>query len=91
MIPGLIPQKDGSFALSIELPEARLNAEVLKVLGLLAAHVRCLECRKVEEFTDERIKQIEEYVSQEFGYRLTGLRFELLGYCPDFLKKHLGS
>ena len=37
MIPGLIPQKDGSFALSVELPEARLSAEVLKVLSLLAA------------------------------------------------------
>ncbi|NPA49320.1 MAG: transcriptional repressor [Thermodesulfobacteria bacterium] len=51
------------------------------------AHVRCLECRKVEEFTDQRIKEIEEHISKEFGYRLTGLRFELLGYCPDCLKK----
>ncbi len=51
------------------------------------AHVRCLECRKVEEFTDHRIKEIEEHITKEFGYRLTGLRFELLGYCPDCLKK----
>jgi len=51
------------------------------------AHVRCLECRRIEEFNDHRIKEIEEHISQKFGYRITGLRFELLGYCPDCLKK----
>ncbi len=35
-IPGLIPQKDGSWALSIELPEGKIGAEVLKVLASLA-------------------------------------------------------
>ena len=50
-------------------------------------HVRCLECRKIEEFEDERIQQIEQEVKEKLGYRITGLRFELLGYCPDCLKK----
>ncbi len=36
MIPGLIPQKDGSWAISIELPGAQLQAQVLSVLANLA-------------------------------------------------------
>ncbi len=36
MVPGLIPQKDGSFAISIELPEGKISASVLKVLSRLA-------------------------------------------------------
>ncbi len=36
MIPGLIPQKDGSFAISIELPEGKISASILKALAQLA-------------------------------------------------------
>ncbi len=36
MIPGLIPQKDGSFAISIELPEGKISASILRVLTKLA-------------------------------------------------------
>ncbi|NPA49321.1 MAG: hypothetical protein GXO20_05010 [Thermodesulfobacteria bacterium] len=36
MVPGLIPQKDGSFAISIELPEGKISAEILKALARLA-------------------------------------------------------
>ncbi len=36
MIPGLIPQKDGSWAISIELPGAQIQAQVLSVLANLA-------------------------------------------------------
>ncbi len=50
-------------------------------------HIRCLECRRVEEFDDERIKQIQKNVTEKYGYRITGIRFEILGYCPDCLKK----
>ncbi len=37
MIPGLIPQKDGSYAISIELPGTIVPAGVLEVLAQLAA------------------------------------------------------
>ncbi|NPB09496.1 MAG: hypothetical protein GXO17_04005 [Thermodesulfobacteria bacterium] len=37
MTPGLIPQKDGSFAISIELPGTVVAAQVLSVLAELAA------------------------------------------------------
>ena len=53
------------------------------------AHLRCLSCRRVEEFTDERLREIEKEASQRFGYRFTGFRFELIGYCPECLKKQL--
>jgi dissimilatory sulfite reductase (desulfoviridin) alpha/beta subunit len=36
MTPGLIAQKDGSYAISIELPETLISASVLKVLAELA-------------------------------------------------------
>ncbi len=36
MVPGLIPQKDGSWALSIELPEGKIAASILRVLAELA-------------------------------------------------------
>ncbi len=51
-------------------------------------HIRCLECRRVDEFTDERLTEIERDVQRKFGYRLTGFRFELFGYCPECQKKH---
>ncbi len=37
MIPGLIPQKDGSFAISVELPGTTISSTVLKVLAELAS------------------------------------------------------
>ncbi|AEH44006.1 nitrite and sulphite reductase 4Fe-4S region [Thermodesulfatator indicus DSM 15286] len=36
MQPGLIPQKDGSVAISFELPQAQVSAEILQVLAELA-------------------------------------------------------
>jgi len=51
-------------------------------------HIRCLECRRVDEFTDERLTSIERDIQRKFGYRLTGFRLELFGYCPECQKKH---
>ncbi len=51
------------------------------------AHIRCLECKRIEEFTDKRITAIEKDVIKRYGYRLTGFRFELFGFCPECQKK----
>ncbi|OAG28437.1 Fur family transcriptional regulator [Thermodesulfatator autotrophicus] len=50
-------------------------------------HIRCLECRKVEEFEDDRIKEIQQDIVKKYGYRITSVRFEMLGYCQECLKK----
>ncbi len=50
------------------------------------AHLRCLGCRRVDEFVDQRLKEIENEASERYGYRFTSFRFELIGYCPECLQ-----
>jgi Fur family ferric uptake transcriptional regulator len=44
-------------------------------------HLRCLECGKVVEFTDESAKGVEEKVGERFDFLVTGHKFDVYGYC----------
>ncbi len=50
-------------------------------------HIRCLACRRVEEFTDDRVNAIEQEVIKKFGYKITGFKLEFFGFCPQCQKK----
>ena len=50
-------------------------------------HLRCRECRRIEEFSDERIAQIEEELSERFNYKILRHKFEVIGICSRCQKK----
>ena len=44
-------------------------------------HLRCLECGKVIEFTDEIVKDREEKVGDRYDFLVTGPKLEVYGHC----------
>ncbi len=50
-------------------------------------HLRCLECRRIDEFVEPSLKKIEDRLARKFGYRVVGHKLEVYGYCPECRKK----
>jgi len=50
-------------------------------------HLRCQECRKIEEFSDERVVQIEKELGEKFNYRILRHKLEVIGICSTCQKK----
>jgi Fur family transcriptional regulator, ferric uptake regulator len=46
-------------------------------------HLTCVECGDVVEFVDEAIERAQEAIYGRYGYRPSGHRIELQGYCPS--------
>jgi Fur family ferric uptake transcriptional regulator len=46
-------------------------------------HLICLECGRVDEFTDEVIEQRQRSVAESSGYALAQHQLALYGYCPN--------
>ena len=44
-------------------------------------HLRCLECGKVIEFTEETVKDVEGKVGERYDFRVTGHKLEVYGHC----------
>jgi len=47
------------------------------------AHVICTHCGKILEIGGETIAAFEQAISEETGFRVESMRFEIGGYCPD--------
>lgn len=45
-------------------------------------HLICLECGRVDEFTDDVIEQRQRTVAESSGYALAEHQLALYGYCP---------
>lgn len=45
-------------------------------------HLICLECGRVDEFTDDVIEQRQRSVAESSGYALAQHQLALYGYCP---------
>ena len=45
-------------------------------------HLLCLKCGEVVEFSEPSLDQLEERLSREHGYRISGHRLEVRGLCP---------
>jgi len=46
-------------------------------------HTRCLSCKKVIEFREDHVLDIQERFSRSHEFEVTGHRLELFGYCKD--------
>ena len=45
------------------------------------SHLRCLDCGKVVEFTEESVGEVEEKVADHFDFLVTGHKLDVYGYC----------
>lgn len=50
-------------------------------------HLRCLECRRIVEFRDEAVEEAERRIGQALGFRTTGHKMEIYGYCAQCQEK----
>ena len=44
-------------------------------------HLRCMDCGKVVEFTEEAVKEVEQKVAEHYEFIVTGHKLEVYGYC----------
>ncbi len=50
-------------------------------------HLRCQTCRKIEEFSDNRIAQIEKDLGKRFDYKIIRHKLEVIGICKECREK----
>ncbi len=50
-------------------------------------HLRCTRCRKIEEFVDRRLQEIEKDLAEKFGYEIIDRKLEVKGLCPECREK----
>ena len=46
-------------------------------------HLRCRNCRRIIEFYDERVIEIEKEIGEKFNFKTQGHRLEVFGLCSD--------
>lgn len=72
--------EDGGFVESLDTGGGELFYE--HVLGHRHHdHLICLECRRIEEFREERIEELQLEVSRKKGFELVSHSLRLMGYC----------
>ena len=50
-------------------------------------HLRCIECGKIEEFTDPRLNEIEGDLVERFGFKILDYKLNVKGLCPGCREK----
>jgi Fur family transcriptional regulator, ferric uptake regulator len=51
-------------------------------------HMRCLGCRKIIEFHNGAIVEVEKRLGQDHDFQVTGHKLEIYGYCASCREKH---
>lgn len=51
-------------------------------------HMRCLGCRKIIEFHDGDMEEVERRVGADHNFQVTGHKLEIYGYCASCREKH---
>jgi Fur family ferric uptake transcriptional regulator len=46
-------------------------------------HLICVDCGKIIEFADPRIKQLPENISEDLGFNFESYSFNIFGRCKD--------
>ncbi len=49
-------------------------------------HIYCVECHRIDNLTDEVVKDFTLSANQRKGYAVTGFRVEFFGLCPQCKK-----
>ena len=49
-------------------------------------HLICVDCGKIIEFADPRIKQLPEEISEDLGFNFESYSFNIFGRCKDPIK-----
>ena len=44
-------------------------------------HLRCVDCGKVLEFTEESVRGVEQKIGEHYDFIVTGHKLEVYGYC----------
>ena len=44
-------------------------------------HLRCVDCGKVLEFTEETVREVEQKIGEHYDFTVTGHKLEVYGYC----------
>ena len=52
------------------------------------AHVRCVDCGKVEDLYDLDVEKFNKGIEKNTHYKLVGQQFYFYGVCPDCQKKN---
>ncbi|HEY4430128.1 MAG TPA: Fur family transcriptional regulator, partial [Paenibacillus sp.] len=50
-------------------------------------HVICQQCGKIEDFSYPSLRDVELHAEQATGFKITGLRMELHGFCKSCKEK----
>ena len=50
-------------------------------------HLLCLNCKKVIEFEEDLLENLEKIISQESGFEILNHEVKFFGYCSDCRKK----
>ncbi|MEX1024911.1 MAG: Fur family transcriptional regulator [Planctomycetota bacterium] len=48
-------------------------------------HIVCIDCRRIEEFVDDRIEELQEQAAHSKGFHLVSHNLRLFGLCADCL------
>ena len=56
-------------------------------------HLRCVKCRRIQEFSDQRMKDLEHDLSKRFNYQILRHKLEVMGLCSECRdkEKHLSD
>lgn len=46
-------------------------------------HLHCSTCGKIVEFRNDAVRELQEAISKEYGFRATQHRFVIMGVCPE--------
>ena len=50
-------------------------------------HLRCLGCRKIIEFRNAAVEEVEKRIGQDHQFEITGHKLEIYGYCQACREK----
>jgi Fur family ferric uptake transcriptional regulator len=58
-------------------------------LGQHHDHMICTKCRKIFEFTDDRLENLQIRIAANFGFHMLQHKMELYGICSDCLRERI--
>ncbi|MDR2354138.1 MAG: transcriptional repressor [Deltaproteobacteria bacterium] len=74
--------KDSGLLAEVYLEDGHMHYE--RVYGREShSHLRCLNCRRILEFSAPELAQVEKRICRQEGFKSVGNKFEIWGYCSN--------